>query len=437
MDMTSRLRVYACQPVARGGAEKRQPGDPAPVPPQAVVDRNARLVGYGLPSRSERSGGTPASVSASPLAAADPFTLTLNDHGANPLDIALAIDYRALHAPSFLPAESIRLVLEVGDDVTANAESCARLAALHASGCRLAVDARRWSEDWGRLRRMFSVVRIEGDALLRIGGPNDLRVLCAHGARVLAYGLETHSQFKALHTLGVDLFQGQLFSHAERGDDADCKLAVAGFLQLISRIHAPGLGRAELIALVARDASLTRHLLRCMNAPSSGAGAEVRSVEQAVRQHGFERVRGWVTLLAMMTVHEGRDALCHAALGRAHMCERLAREINCGNPEDAFTVGLLSVLDELLEVPIDQIVADLQLSHPVASAVARGSGIYGLLLESAVAVAEHDREAARVGVEPGRLAELRASAMRSAATAFETLAPQWNELHPRRHAPSV
>ena len=386
---------------------------------EAVVDRKNGVVGYCFLRRGAVAHDSDTSSDASPPDAIDFSMLPFIEHVFGNVEIAICVGSEFLADAVSLPVDASRLVIEVDDDVTADAATRARLAALHARGCRLAIDARRWSEDWGRVRRLFSVVRVDGDALLRIGGPNDLRVLSAHGARLLAYGVETRVQYEALHALGVEFFQGRFFSRPEHDRKDPYRRDAADFLRLVSQMHTPGIRRSELSRLISKDANLSHRFLSLANSPWNGGLSEVRSLEQAVPLIGTGRTRAWVTLIAMSGLDDAGLEHCEVALVRAHMCERIARETNCGDPDEAFTVGLLSVLEVLLDVPMGRILADLQLTYQVSIALVRRSGVYGLLLDNAVAFESGDRKAVRIGVEPAQLAEQHEVAKRAALHAMK------------------
>ena len=56
---------------------------------------------------------------------------------------------------------------------------------------------------------------------------------------------------------------------------------------------------------------------------------------------------------------------------RGRMCEHLGRALGLPNPERLFLIGLLSVLEGILERPMQQIVSSLPLSPEIADASIR------------------------------------------------------------------
>jgi DNA polymerase III epsilon subunit-like protein len=74
------------------------------------------------------------------------------------------------------------------------------------------------------------------------------------------------------------------------------------------------------------------------------------------------------------------DVRATTALARAAMCRNLAHDADLGQPAAAFTVGLLSILDALLQTPMDQIIPQLPLDEAVGKALLERQGPYGPLL---------------------------------------------------------
>jgi EAL and modified HD-GYP domain-containing signal transduction protein len=63
------------------------------------------------------------------------------------------------------------------------------------------------------------------------------------------------------------------------------------------------------------------------------------------------------------------------------MCEELARAARL-KPEAAFTVGLFSLLDALMDMPLDNLVAALPLAPEISEAITHRRGELGALLRT-------------------------------------------------------
>ena len=69
---------------------------------------------------------------------------------------------------------------------------------------------------------------------------------------------------------------------------------------------------------------------------------------------------------------------------RARMCEHLSNALGLPKPERSFLVGLLSVLDALLDQPIAEVVQSLPLEQDIVEAVVNHEGSLGNVLKCAL-----------------------------------------------------
>jgi EAL and modified HD-GYP domain-containing signal transduction protein len=102
----------------------------------------------------------------------------------------------------------------------------------------------------------------------------------------------------------------------------------------------------------------------------------VESVEQAVMLLGRAELRRWLSVM-LMSAAAGRQAsaaLQEDALTRGRLLEALARRQGVAQPELLFTVGLLSRLHLLLQMPLSQALEPLRLSDEVRLALLHGQG---------------------------------------------------------------
>src|SRR5262249_44718891 len=76
----------------------------------------------------------------------------------------------------------------------------------------------------------------------------------------------------------------------------------------------------------------------------------------------------------------GCGGVVEEGLTGARMMELLAEELPGLEPGRAFTVGLLSALDALLDLPLEQAVGSIGLPDEMASAIVSGGPPYGALL---------------------------------------------------------
>jgi EAL and modified HD-GYP domain-containing signal transduction protein len=162
-------------------------------------------------------------------------------------------------------------------------------------------------------------------------------------------------------------------------------------LRLLAEIHRPDADLEALEKIVRRDVGLAWRVLRSVNAAGSALVRRIDSVRDAVVLLGERRVRQWLALMVLAGIRDKPAELLSTALIRAGMCERLA--IAAGlDASGAFTAGLLSVLDALLDLPMPEVLGSLPLSEELSEALLDHLGPEGRLLHLAVAWETGDLE---------------------------------------------
>ncbi|MDO9091627.1 MAG: HDOD domain-containing protein [Rubrivivax sp.] len=134
---------------------------------------------------------------------------------------------------------------------------------------------------------------------------------------------------------------------------------------------------------VAADVSLTYRLLRYANSPAIGLNRGVETVDQAVMVLGRAELGRWLSVM-LLSAAESRQAgraLQEAALARGRLLERVAAQLAVPDPGAFFTMGLLSLIEQLLQLPMAAALAPLRLSEPVLDALLRRQGPWAPMLD--------------------------------------------------------
>lgn len=149
---------------------------------------------------------------------------------------------------------------------------------------------------------------------------------------------------------------------------------------------------AQIGAALRADLALSYRLLRFVNSPAVGLAQPVESVEQAVMVLGRAELYRWLSVLltASGSGRKASRALQEVAMARARLLELLAAGRADTPPAALFTVGLLSMLDALLQVPLADALAPLQIADAAREAIVDHSGPWWPLLQLAIAVERHD-----------------------------------------------
>ena len=138
------------------------------------------------------------------------------------------------------------------------------------------------------------------------------------------------------------------------------------------------------------EPGLTLNLLRLTNSVSSGLSTRITSLRHAITLLGRRQLMRWLQLLIYTSPQ--RDAagnpLFALAATRGRMMELLAEKVRPGQrdfAEQAFMVGIMSLVPALLGVSMDDILGQLPVTPRVREALLDRQGPFGALLELATA----------------------------------------------------
>lgn len=259
-------------------------------------------------------------------------------------------------------------------------------------GYLLALDDFTWRDDAIPLLGFAHIVKLDVMALGEKGMQEHVDKLRQfQQLKILAEKIETPDEFAFYQRMGCDYFQGYFFSKPDtvKAESlADNKLSV---LRLLQKLAEPDVGPRELEAIIRTDVGMTYKLLKCVNSAFYGANVKLESINRAIIYMGVDAVRNWVRMLALAGLDDRPSELARHALVRARLAEEVAHEVRGHlNAEAAFTAGLFSMLDALLNVPLHEALKELPLSENVREALVEGRGPLGDLLKQVIAFEQGD-----------------------------------------------
>jgi EAL and modified HD-GYP domain-containing signal transduction protein len=309
--------------------------------------------------------------------------------------------------------------LDIPEEDLADAEMVEALRDLKAAGYKLALDDFQGRPGSDQLVGLFDIVKLNMLKLGRRRLTEQVLHLKRYRGTLLAQGLETREAHEFCAQAGCDLFQGYFFcqpSVVATRRIAPNRLAL---LQVIAALHRPDVQLADLGKLISHDVALSFRLLRYVNSAYFGLRGEVRSMGQALALLGIENVRRWATLTVLATIDDKPSELTTTALIRARFCELAGPSVGITGSAELFTLGLFSVLDAMMDAPMQDVVASLPLAEDVREALSFRRGIRGRLLDCVVAL-EVGRPDEAQAIVP-RAGELYLEALMWANTAVESL----------------
>ena len=199
---------------------------------------------------------------------------------------------------------------------------------------------------------------------------------------VVVTNVEMPSQRDFCVRRGVEFVQGYFFERPREIERTVPITSVDRLRSVIALRRSPAFEDVEQV--IAGDPGLTVRLLRFANSAAVGARRRFSSVREALVLLGSERVRQFALLVLLSDLGQGRPALVNAAILRGRLCEALARKRGDADPDTAFTAGVLSVVDALLDQRMFDVLKGLPITEELRWALLGRSGPVGQVLDTAV-----------------------------------------------------
>jgi EAL and modified HD-GYP domain-containing signal transduction protein len=255
-----------------------------------------------------------------------------------------------------------------------------------ARGYSIALDDFAWSDDLARALGHVNVVKVDLLGRDQAAVAEEVERLARHDVTLLAEKVETREEYERCVELGFDLFQGYFFCKPERMEAQRVAPSRLSMLQLVAALQDPRVEIQELETLVSRDIALSYRLLRYINSAFFGLRREVGSIGRALMLLGVANVKRWATLSIFAGVDEKPRELIETALVRARFCELTGD----GNRDQLFTLGLFSVIDALMDAPMEDVLASMPFPDVMREALVSRTGALGELLGTALSFERGD-----------------------------------------------
>ena len=356
---------------------------------QPILDRNQKLIAYELFFRSNERDEK-ADYSNDLTATAN---VIVNAYGHFGIQNILGDQRGFINVNRELILSDIvellpsnHVVLELKSTDKFDDELIAKCKELRKRGHQCALDSVvTLNDEIQRILHVINIVKIDVSKL----GKENLASLVSQYKRwpvlLLAEKVETPELAKECLTLGFEMFQGYYFAKPENisGKRADPgKLSLLKLLQLVmsdSDIE-------EIDKEFKRQPGLSYNLLRMVNSAASGLPQKINSIKQSIVLLGRKQLQRWIQLLLYTNENSASgddgmtNALLQTAATRGKLMELIAaveRPHDKTHQERAFMVGILSLLDTLLGIEMQQIIDKLSIPEDMSNALLGRSGRLG------------------------------------------------------------
>lgn len=254
-------------------------------------------------------------------------------------------------------------VVEVLETVPADPDVVAACRSLKEAGYTIALDDYVANDRREPMVEIADIIKVEMQLTTEAQRTALLKRFGARRCRMLAEKIETQAEFKRARDQGFVYFQGYFFRRPEMMKTRDMPANQMNYLRMLQEVSRPDLDLDGLEKMVKSETSVCYRLLRYLNSARFGFQSEIHSVKHALSLLGERDIRRWVRLVAAVGAGEGKPSdLLLSALVRGRFGELLAPRVRHGE-SDLFLLGLLSVIDAMMEMPMAEVLEKIPLDQ--------------------------------------------------------------------------
>jgi len=340
---------------------------------QAILDRRQRVVAYELLFR---DGPENVYTDVDPHEATSKLIIRtqLNEgiHAVTQGKPALInFPEQSLYSDMVHLLPNKQVVIEILEDTVPSEKLYQRCQSLFHRGYRLAFDDFVYKPEWQAYLKFIRLIKVDiqrtpFEQLAPLFEALKLR----KNIKLLAEKIETQEEYQQAKELGFNFFQGFYFCKPEMQKVKDIDASYLMISRLFYAATREDVNVNEVVRYFERDTALTYKLLRFVNSGNLPTVDDISSIKQAVVYIGNQQLRKLVALLASaMTVSHKPRELVRMSVHRARFCELVALRTSPAMKETAFLCGLFSLLDAILDKPLEPLLYSLPLEQEIRDAL--------------------------------------------------------------------
>lgn len=358
---------------------------------QKIVNINGKIFAYELLFRDskEKIKKLPSNIKASSQVILNSLThIDLNKLLGKEGVAFINVDSEIIASDVLELLDPKRFIIEILEDVHLTPALYDKLVSLKKKGYKIALDdfdcSPEMLKNFQPLIRYLNVIKIDALTVNKGNLKKLLPKFKAAGIKLLIEKVENPKEYLYYKELGFDLFQGYHIGRPEAFEFDSIQDPVEVIILKLISIIKTDKETTEIEKFIKLRPDLSYNIIKFINNQNE-TKEKISSIIQAVTLMGRDSLLRWllVYLYAEISGNEFSIALLQAAILRAETMEESASK---ENKEEAFMVGMFSMLDTLFKANTNDIFKGLNLSPAITSALLYKTGELGKGLAEAIQI---------------------------------------------------
>ena len=276
-----------------------------------------------------------------------------------------------------------RVVLLLDNTVLPSDMYLDRLKALRKSGYKLAIRKLEVSqfEDYREVLQLMDYILLN-QRKIDISKAKIYFQSLFPNIKLCAVGVDSMETFEKLKAAGgYSLYEGEFFRIPGNRSEHEVSPLKVNYIQLLNMVNSPEFELTEAADIIGRDTALVISLLKMVNRMTRNS--TITSIRHAAAMLGEKELRKWlITAVAGQLYTDKPNELTRMSLLRAKFAENLAPVFSMAiQSSELFLMGLFSVLDVILDMPMKDALETIRVSKNISDALVYHKGIFAFPLE--------------------------------------------------------
>jgi EAL and modified HD-GYP domain-containing signal transduction protein len=265
--------------------------------------------------------------------------------------------------------------IQVSEAIGRQPESMDVLNGLKNDGYLIAIRNFSGNPEYDSIYWLANIIAIE----TRGKGKEELRADLGEAARynalALASEVQDRSQYDVCRELKFPLFSGPFFKYPDRVTVRKLSSSEILRFKILESIETEDPDISRIAQAIQTDATVSFRLLAFLNSAAFAFSQRIKSIQQAVSLLGWHSTRNWLRVILLTDMSQSKEAeeLVMLSAQRGMFLECVARDHDFWGfvPESIHLLGLFSLLDALLALPMAEIVGHLPVDNKLKAALCR------------------------------------------------------------------
>ncbi len=358
---------------------------------QKIVNTNGKTFAYELLFRdsSERIKKLPSDIKATSTVMLNSLThIDLDELLGKEGTAFINVDSEIIESDVLELLDPKRFVIEILENVQLTPVLYDKIVSLKKKGYKIALDDFDCSQEMLKnflpLLKYLNVIKIDALSVNKDNLKKLIPRFRAAGIKLLIEKIENPKEYLYYKELGFDLFQGYHIGRPESFEFDSIQDPIEVIILKLVSIIKTDKETTEIEKFIKLRPDLSYNIIKFINNQNE-TKEKISSIIQAVTLMGRDSLLRWlmIYLYAQISGNEFSLPLLQAAVLRAETMEESAsRE----NKEEAFLVGMFSMLDTLFNANIKDVFKGLNLSPAISNALLYKTGELGKGLTEAIQI---------------------------------------------------